>query len=409
MRWLRQLGRLVAWGHVGDHDVFTPVANAFRFYEDGTESGSTPIDAQDTNISRNVTADSILHLRVRVDETGNGAGATTDDYILQFSKNAGAFTTITSVSANVQGAGTGAGLTDNAATTNRATNGISDPGTGSFVAGGQRESDGTVFDRQLTASNFTEHVWAIKLIAADLANNDTLDFRVSLNGGAPGMTNNVTPRITVTKSQSFTMIADPGSYAVTGQTAGLLAGYVTVASPGSYTITGQAANLVKSVILTADPGSYVLTGQTVNFLQDYVLPASPGAYNIAGQAAGLLASYLFAAEAGAYTLTGQATNLLKGFQLVADPGAFIITGQPIGFAGSAYKIVADPGTYALTGQAVGLLKSFILTADPGAYTLTGQDATLTFTPGGGGGGGNGNAYGKIRAARVAKVNRLNKL
>ena len=58
---------------------FVPSLAAFRLYEDGTESGSSPIEAQDTDTTgRDVNSDSQVHLRVLIDETGAGsiAGAT---------------------------------------------------------------------------------------------------------------------------------------------------------------------------------------------------------------------------------------------------------------------------------------------------------------------------------------------
>jgi hypothetical protein len=191
--------------------VFTPAFDAFRFYNDGSESGSSPWAAQSTNISvRCGAGDRKVHLRVRIQETGGAAGASTDDWQLQYSKNGGAYTNVTASSSNVR-ADTGSSLTDGSATTNRATNGITD-GTGSFVAGVQEEGDGQIADHQLTASNFTEHVFALMLVAADLANGDTLDFRISLNGGSPGMTNSVTPRITVNKGTPSALKFKSGSY-----------------------------------------------------------------------------------------------------------------------------------------------------------------------------------------------------
>ena len=136
------------------------------------------------------------HLRVRIDETGGTAGLTTNDYGLEYSKNSGAWTAITASSSNVK-SDTASSLTADGATTNRATNGISDPGAGSFVAGEQEETNGVIENHQLTADNFTEHVWALALVDTDLANGDTLDFRIALNAGAPGMTNTVVPQITV--------------------------------------------------------------------------------------------------------------------------------------------------------------------------------------------------------------------
>lgn len=173
--------------------LFAPDADAFRFYDDGTESGSSPKAAQDIDIELDATGDAQFHIRYRVQNQGSDAGLTTDDYALEVSKNSGSFAAVTAASSDVQ-SDTASGLTADGATTNRATNGITD-GTGSFVAGEQEETNGVIEDHQLTASNFTEHVWACKLINSDLGDGDTLDFRITLNAGAPGMTNTVTPRI----------------------------------------------------------------------------------------------------------------------------------------------------------------------------------------------------------------------
>ena len=187
-------GGTVKYNEVTLAAVFTPDVDAFRFYSDGTESGSSPKAAEDTNIELDATGDAQFHLRYRIQNTTAEAGAGTDDYALEVSKNSGSYAAVTASSSDVQ-SDTASGLTADAATTNRATNGISD-GTGSFVAGEQEETNGVIENIALTASNFTEHVWACKLIDADLGDGNTLDFRVTLNAGAPGMANSVTPRIT---------------------------------------------------------------------------------------------------------------------------------------------------------------------------------------------------------------------
>ena len=180
--------------------TFTPLVNAFRFYDDGTESGSSPLGIQNANITRDVASgDRKVHLRYRIQESGGADGATTDDYGLEYRKNGGSWTAVTASSSNVK-SDTASGLTDGAATTNRGTNGISD-GTGSFVAGEQEEGNGVIEDLQLTTDNFTEVVWALSVIQADVAETNTLEFRVTLNGGSPGITNSVTPQITITKEE----------------------------------------------------------------------------------------------------------------------------------------------------------------------------------------------------------------
>ena len=172
---------------------FTPDLKAYRFYHDNNgEASSTPLDSQDTNITVSHLASGWeFQLRLRVDETDGTAGAATDDFQLQYSKNSGAWTNVTGASSNVQAAT--AGLTNDGATTNRASNGISDPGAGSFVAG-EQSTDGLVDNLQITASNFTELVYGLEIIGADVAAGDTLDFRLS---GPSGMVNTVTPRVTL--------------------------------------------------------------------------------------------------------------------------------------------------------------------------------------------------------------------
>lgn len=177
------------------NNPFTPRLDRFRFYLDGSESGSTPIAAENTNISRLVTSNAIFHLRVLIQETGNGtSGATTDDWQLQYNKNSTGWNDVTTSSNNVRGYDS-ASLTDAGTTTNRATNGITD-GSGSFVTGEIAEN-GLITDRQLTLSNFSEYLYSLQLIAADLAAGDVIQFRVLYNGAT--FTHNVTPQITAVK------------------------------------------------------------------------------------------------------------------------------------------------------------------------------------------------------------------
>jgi hypothetical protein len=205
-------------------NVFAVTQRAFRFYEDGTESGSTAIAAEDANIDRTVISDSNLLLRVGLAETGAGSisGATTDDYQLQYELNDSAsWVNVTSSSAVVRGFAS-SNLTDAGTTTNRLS-----AGGGSFVAGEISEV-GLVTDRQLTANNHTEMLYALTIESADVAQNDTIDFRVLLNGSV--MTYSVTPRITVNKNVTV---------GITGESSTLSVGTLGVAV--AVALTGAAA------------------------------------------------------------------------------------------------------------------------------------------------------------------------
>jgi hypothetical protein len=183
-------------------DKFIVGTNFYRFYEDGTEAGSTALAVQNTGISVDVSGGDVqIQLRYSVEETGSGAiaGASTDDYQLEYNSSAGGGNTAVTASSSYVQADTGSSLTDTNATTDRSTEGISN-GPGAFFAGEIEAGNGEITDFQHNADDYTEHVWCLLVIAADVSDAETLDFRITLNGGSPGLSNNVTPRITITKT-----------------------------------------------------------------------------------------------------------------------------------------------------------------------------------------------------------------
>lgn len=175
--------------------MFTPHVNAWRFYDDsGGEAASNQLEAQDTDHDVDVTAGNVdLQLRFRIDETGGADGATTDDWQLQYNPNGGGFVNH-SITDNDGIIAVTAGLVDGNVTTNRSSDPISDPGSGSFVPG-EQDDDGLVQDRQLTSGNFTELVYGMRFVLASLTNGDAFDFQIST---PTGIVNNVTPGITIT-------------------------------------------------------------------------------------------------------------------------------------------------------------------------------------------------------------------
>ncbi len=179
--------------------MFTPHLNASRFYDDdGGEAASTQLAAQDTNVIINVDGgNQPFQFRVRVDETGGADGTTMDDYDVEYEKNDSAtWVALTTIDNGDGIRAVAAGLTNDAATTDRSSDPISNPGSGTFDPGEQSD-DGMVDDMQLTSGNFTEHAYGIELVAANVADADTFDFRFS---AASGIVNNVEPRVTVDKA-----------------------------------------------------------------------------------------------------------------------------------------------------------------------------------------------------------------
>jgi len=168
---------------------------AYQWFAEGTEAGAASLAAQNTAVDGDINnGDRTGTLRVRLQETGSGPVPATDDWQLQYEKNAsGTWVNITPSSVAVQTYDS-PNLTGTGSTTNRLTG-----GTGSFTAGEVSE-DGTANDKGWATSGFTEFVYALKIVAADVVAGDTLRFRVLRNGATTTMTYSVTPTINVIRS-----------------------------------------------------------------------------------------------------------------------------------------------------------------------------------------------------------------
>jgi hypothetical protein len=343
-------------------DLFSPSANAFRFYDDDAgEATSTPLANQDTNVTVNVSAgDVALQLRYRVQNTTAVAGAATDDFAIQASVNAGAYATVTTSTADV--IASASGLTNDGATTNRATNGITD-GTGGFLAGEQC-ADGTLDNFTHTASTFTEHVWGLTVVSADVANGDTIDFRVSLNGGTPGMTNAVTPRITVQKSIT-------GTGALSAQ-AGDVAGSGTSSSTGTGALSAQAA-AVDGAGESAWVGTGALSAQAAS-ADGAGTSSSTGTGALAAQAAAVDGAGV-SSSTGAGALSSQAAAV-AGVGVSSSTGTGALNAQSATVAGEGTAASGDiTGTGALASQA-GAVAGVGVSSSTGTGALSAQTAAV---------------------------------
>lgn len=149
------------------------------------------------------------------------------------------------------------------------------------------------------------------------------------------------------RTQRIWTAASGGAYSITAQ-------------PGSYALSGQTSTITRSRLLTGSAGSYAVTGQNATVSRSRLITASAGAYAIAGQSATLVRSRLITAQAGAYTYTGQSATIT--------------------YAGAgAYTLTALAGSYALTGQAATMTKSRVINASAGSYALAGKAASITYS------------------------------
>lgn len=169
---------------------------AYRIGNDnGSESAYTFAAAENTGINPTLIADANYSLRIAVtDAIASGAG--TDDWQLQVSINGGAFNNVTTSSTGAK-AFNSSNLTDGGATTARLTT-VDTLTFNTFVAGLISE-DGLADNLGLTSNGYTEFVFTITLVNADLNNADVLTFRILCNGVVLNSYTQ-TPTITITKT-----------------------------------------------------------------------------------------------------------------------------------------------------------------------------------------------------------------
>ncbi len=230
------------------HLAYNVSQDGFRFYADGTESASAALAAEDTDISR--APDTVTQVRLGLQETGgaNGGGSV---FQLRVSKNGSGFVNVTGASANVRAAA--GAMTDDEVTTNRLTG-----FTGSFVGGRVDEADGaTTTTVDTPANDFTEIVFSITIIDADVAGGDTLDFQVTDDQDGT-VTYNAVPRITVDKPVAGTAtFAGDGSLVSTGAT--MRAGTATFAGDGVF--IGNGGVVMPGVAGFTGDGSLAAVGK----------------------------------------------------------------------------------------------------------------------------------------------------
>lgn len=177
----------------GGVDMFDPEFTKFRFYDDDAgEATSAPLENQDVDHTLNNDSDVEIQLRMFVQN--RQAAGSTDDWRLDFDKDGAGMVAVPTTDSGTGISSAVASLTNDGATTNRTTNGITD-GTGSFDAAVQ-VTDG-IGSVTLNASNYTEIVFGVKFYAINNANNAIYDFDF---GRPNSMVDTIVPRITISKT-----------------------------------------------------------------------------------------------------------------------------------------------------------------------------------------------------------------
>lgn len=168
---------------------------------------------------------------------------------------------------------------------------------------------------------------------------------------------------------TYVLAAGPGSYSLTGQNVALLwsGGFPRlVADPGTFGLSGSPAGLLLARKVDAAGGSLSLSGAAATFPRTYVLDATASAsYSVSSPAASLLLGRLLGSPGGSYQLVGAASLLRHGRTVLSSPGVFTLVGEDVALRKTLH-LDAESGTLSWTGTEAGLFaRAFRPVSRPG--------------------------------------------
>lgn len=211
--------------------MITPVVQQ-KSFRSRTDTVGLNVNTWTNALNTNWTqiTDQVFRVRFTIQETAGAA--ITQAYQLRYSKNGGAYTAITASSSNVKLALSGQFADLDAATQVLAS------GTGSYVNGQGIESSSATGSIAILASGNTEIEFSLSIVGLDVANSDTLDFRVYTSAGVAIDTYTVTPRATASRTISTQTITGKGR--ITATTSQTITGKAAVQNTTTKTVTGVA-------------------------------------------------------------------------------------------------------------------------------------------------------------------------
>ena len=217
-------------------------------------------------------------------------------------------------------------------------------GQSTFVAGKVSET-GLVTDLGWTANNYTEVLYSVTLKQADLANSDTLRFRVLRNGATTGLTYTQVPTVTIGAGGPTDRTGTAtGSLSLSGTATGVPE--VTGVATGTLTVVGVASGAPTT------PGADV-TG------------VATGTIALGGVASGVAG--VTGAAVGSLAVVGVAVGV-PGVTATAT-GALALSSSTTGTRGTAGTLT---GSLTLSGAAAGTVTGNVTGTATGALTVAGM-------------------------------------
>ena len=357
--------------------------NFFRIRDDSTAADpGTPNWISTENQSTAVVIDADTNFRIRFVVSNSGTANSTSDFGLYVNKNSTSYAAVTASSSNVQAADASSSADATALTTS---NFQLTAGTGT-AANGEYSEDG-VAGANLSNGDYFEVEFGVTIISGDVADGDTLDFRVYYGGSAMDQYDtNATPRVEVNE---LTVNAGAGSAA--GTSTATAVGERDAATDGSAAATSTATAVGESDAASVGSAAATSTATAVGSGIAAAAGSSAGTSTATGvgdsitvnSGAGTAAATSTAVAVGASDAeapgTAAATSAATGVgeSTTAAAGSSTAAGAATGVGESTAASVgssAGAGAASAVGDTVGGVNSGVGTA-AGAGTATGVGAS----------------------------------
>lgn len=180
--------------------------------------------------------------------------------------------------------------------------------------------------------------------------------------------------------RKITRLSSVGSFADTGESAAFSIGYTLVADTVVFSVSSHPGNgglTFRKITRSSSAGSYVLTGEDAELDPALFGRESTGSYALTGENAGLLVGRTLTAASGSYALEGEDAAFSKGKGLAGDTGSFTVTGEDATSHVSLH-LTADHGSFIVDGQLIAFPVTLSILAGRGTFVVNGRDAALLY-------------------------------
>lgn len=153
--------------------------------------------------------------------------------------------------------------------------------------------------------------------------------------------------------------------------------YTLSADAGAFALTGQASERLRGRVLQSSRRMFDLYGEIADltYLRVYRITTSAASFTSSGLDANLVPGRRVAGDAASVSLTGFPATLFPVRRLVANVGTFTLTGQAASLQyNRAGRLQADAGSFAVTTLQVGKRQTYILRSFADQFEVSGKDA-----------------------------------